>query len=514
MLVGCFPLICYESDAMHIIAGCNTIVNQGFIVPPLYSYEYDMQPLITYVVASQRLLCQFFSCEQWYCIDSVIAAILFLLASLKLAHQLSHAPKMQILLAAFLIPETVAIGMYPNTTVFAATLFTWSLALIESKSSLAVLLLCLAPLFRVDIVIVYPVLPFAYLKMGYGWKKAFRKSLTVAVIVVGFLILSFYMLNANPFMSLERYESYIASGEHASKVVFSAFSFLTLANLILLPLGFYRMIKQRDISNIAIAMIPILLLAYMFRSNATAAKHWVYLIPFVLLISVNGIEMLLIQSRKFAIIKYTLCCLLGLFLLVSVRLDMPMEAKKWMNTDYSSAKLGPIYTIKDHIGKYNLGVGIGAGQLIPTADEWMLCSGNLFYPFYIHNYKVNRCRILESERNYLSDKHNYNLYTFSWESAFAYTSLLQNEGYSMMEKDGIFIFQKGNDKIKEYYVPNCYDNEKNLRLALSKISPLNTFISTMHENEEMLMREMAKQGIVKKVALNLYVVTSNVTAYK
>lgn len=40
MLVGVFPLICYESDSMHVIAGCNTIVNQGFITPPLYSYQY------------------------------------------------------------------------------------------------------------------------------------------------------------------------------------------------------------------------------------------------------------------------------------------------------------------------------------------------------------------------------------------------------------------------------------------------------------------------------------------
>lgn len=31
---------------------------------------------------------------------------------------------------------------------------------------------------------------------------------------------------------------------------------------------------------------------------------------------------------------------------------------------------------------------MGAGQLIPTLDEYMLLSGNLFYPFYIHEYKT------------------------------------------------------------------------------------------------------------------------------
>ena len=467
-----------------------------------------MQPLITYLVASQKLLCPFLSSEQWYCIDSAIAAVLFLIASLRLTHKLSNTPKMMILLAAFLIPETVAIGMYPNTTVFAAALFTWSLVLIERNQILGIILLCIAPLFRVDVVIVYPVLPFLYLKMGDDWKTTLGKSLIAAGVVLVFLVLGFYMLDANPLKSLAKYGSWVDTGEYASKVLYSAFSFLTLANIILLPLGLYRMIKQRELSNILLAIVPILLLSYMFRSSATAAKHWAYLIPFVLLITVKGIEVLLNLFKRNAILKYTSYLFWGLFLIFSVRVDMSLAAKVWMNTDYSSANMGPVYLMKNHIGKHNLRFGIGAGQLIPTADEWMLCSGNLFYPLYIHNYKLNRCRILESERKYLSNKSNYTIYTFSWESAFAYTSLLQNEGYVMTMEDGIFVFQKGKDRIKEYCAPDCYDNEKNLRLAISKISPLNTFISTMHENEEMLMRKLADQGLVRRVAENLYCVIS------
>ena len=33
MFWGVFPLVCYESDAMHIIAGCNTLVSQEQMSP-------------------------------------------------------------------------------------------------------------------------------------------------------------------------------------------------------------------------------------------------------------------------------------------------------------------------------------------------------------------------------------------------------------------------------------------------------------------------------------------------
>lgn len=88
----------------------------------------------------------------------------------------------------------------------------------------------------------------------------------------------------------------------------------------------------------------------MFRSSATAAKHWAYLIPFVLVISVNGIETLIQKFHNNSMLKYISYCLLGLFLVVSVRIDMPMEAKKWMNTDYSSANMGPVWMIKENMG--------------------------------------------------------------------------------------------------------------------------------------------------------------------
>ena len=56
--IGIFPLTCYESDSMHVIAGCNIMYNQGLTFPPVYSYLYEMQPLVTYtVVGFKSIVC-------------------------------------------------------------------------------------------------------------------------------------------------------------------------------------------------------------------------------------------------------------------------------------------------------------------------------------------------------------------------------------------------------------------------------------------------------------------------
>ncbi len=70
--IGIFPLTCYESDSMHVIAGCNIMYNQGLTFPPVYSYLYEMQPLVTYTVVGFKYIFPFLTCEQIYCLLSAI----------------------------------------------------------------------------------------------------------------------------------------------------------------------------------------------------------------------------------------------------------------------------------------------------------------------------------------------------------------------------------------------------------------------------------------------------------
>ena len=77
-LIGVWPLSCYETDSMHIIAGCNNYISgSGNLIHPNYSYAYDMQPLVTILVVSVKMVFSFLTCEQIYCLLTAIAAFFF-----------------------------------------------------------------------------------------------------------------------------------------------------------------------------------------------------------------------------------------------------------------------------------------------------------------------------------------------------------------------------------------------------------------------------------------------------
>lgn len=156
--IGIFPLTCYESDSMHVIAGCNIMYNQGLTFPPVYSYLYEMQPLVTYTVVGFKYVFPFLTCEQIYCLLSAICGALFIVESVNFVYRITSFRKIFILLSLFLIPESFAISMYPNSAIFAAVFFVCALnRLLDGKFYVAMVLMVIAPLYRIDILIVYPV---------------------------------------------------------------------------------------------------------------------------------------------------------------------------------------------------------------------------------------------------------------------------------------------------------------------------------------------------------------------
>jgi len=159
--IGIFPLTCYESDSMHVIAGCNIMYNQGLTFPPVYSYLYEMQPLVTYTVVGFKYIFPFLTCEQIYCLLSAICGALFIVESVNFVYRITSFRKIFILLSLFLIPESFAISMYPNSAIFAAVFFVCALnRLLDGKFYVAMVLMVIAPLYRIDILIVYPVVFF------------------------------------------------------------------------------------------------------------------------------------------------------------------------------------------------------------------------------------------------------------------------------------------------------------------------------------------------------------------
>ncbi len=125
--IGIFSLTCYESDSMHVISGCNIMYNQGLTFPPVYSYLYEMQPLVTYTVVGFKYVFPFLTCEQIYCLLSAICGALFIVESVNFVYRITSFRKIFILLSLFLIPESFAISMYPNSAIFAAVFFVCAL---------------------------------------------------------------------------------------------------------------------------------------------------------------------------------------------------------------------------------------------------------------------------------------------------------------------------------------------------------------------------------------------------
>ena len=207
--IGVFPLVCYEGDSMHVIAGCEQMYNDGWQLPPRYSYEYRMQPLVTISVVALRYVIPCLSCGEIYCLFSALSAIIFLIGIIKFVRQLMpDADKIITLLSLMLIPETYAIAMYPNSAIPAATIFIWSLILLFKERYLySIALLCIAPLFRVDVVVVYPsILPLLYIR--HSFKKSFILSSLAAIIVVILGLLGFKLLGADVLSAFGGYEKW------------------------------------------------------------------------------------------------------------------------------------------------------------------------------------------------------------------------------------------------------------------------------------------------------------------
>ena len=389
--IGIFPLICYETDGLEIILGCDIMYQEGWTLPPVHSYEYRMQPLITILIVCLKYLMPFFTCEQIYCAISAISAFAFLLGCISFAKMITSASRTKILIAAMLLPEMYAIAMYGNTAIPAAACYIWSLVFLkEMRYSPSVVLMCIAILFRIDIVIVLPaILPLLVLS-GKTFKQSFIISIIYggAVVVMDFIL--FGLLNASAlgtFNEFQKWNDIIMLAER----VLAIFGYYSLIYIVLLPLGIYAISAQCSWKELALVLLPIVLVHCIFAQFGNASKHFLYNSPFVIIAGVRGLTFLEAKLNTRIIARYAVLIFVVGFMLVSFRkqnLTMPWFME---NPLQKAGTVLPVYSVQNQEKKYS--VGIGAGYQVITQDEFMLASGHLFYSWYIHSIKVHdpRC---------------------------------------------------------------------------------------------------------------------------
>lgn len=511
VFIGIFPLTCYESDSMHLIAGCDMMNQDGWQFPPNYSYQYDMQPLITYFIVGLVKVIPIITCEEAYCILTAIAALLLSTLTIEIVYRLTHINRIWILLGLFLLPESAAIAMYPNSAVFASLFFIGGIWLLLNNYSsyYTVLLLGIAPLCRIDILIIYPVIAFILWWKGFSLKRCFTQSLLLAIGTIIIICLGCFFLKANPLRSFFSYNSFNETLAYSSLVIYAIIAFYTVLGIILVPWGMTLLSKKKEFKLIAVAIIPMILLHIMFRNTGCAAKHYLYLIPFVLILTSSALYH--IYNKYTLPVKFSITLCLFLFLTLSVRVILPQY--EWIERPGAAGKAGPLLTLyQESTTPYKISVGIGTGQLIPTADEYMLASGNLFYPIYIHKFKQNLIKYKTNVETFLKSKDEYDLLVFSWQDEYHYHTQLIKQGFQIYrnnkhENQIKTLYYKKDQKVTLYFEQISEKDTKLLNESISNhaINNRETYIITTRcDRTTSGMEALISQGYIEQVNERIY----------
>ena len=507
MLVGIFPLVCYEGDSLEVIFGCEIMHQDGWSFPPIKGYEYRMQPLTYITVVAIRNILPFFTCQQIYCLVTALSSFVFLIGCIEFARHITHEKRIRILLAAMMLPEIYAIAMYPNSAIPAAALFVWALICICHRRYLvATILMCIAPLFRVDVVIVYPAIFPLFMHEGKTFGKSIIYSAIYALTVIVVCLFFFWLLNARVLTSLNSYDHWNRTIP-TSQVLITIFAYYSLAYIILLPLGLCLLIKNKFWKELLLVLLPIVILHYVYRQMGCAAKHYLYISPFVIIAGVRALSWIISVVYEKPILKWISIALVVLFNTISVRIIPP--SRPWFEKGlvYNAALIAPIGST--YISSTKVSLGVGAGQYVPTLDEKMIGSGHLFYPLYIHEVKKDMQTSYAKLKTTLEKMSYCNIQAAEWGIKSYIASLFLSDQYQVFVKEG-YCTIKG--KGKTFNLLNIiWFDEYNVREFLERLHSLtspqpmdNIYIIVDTQHIRMCFDELVSEGLVEKVEEGLY----------
>lgn len=427
MCIGIFPLQCYETDGQEIILGCDIMYYEGWSLPPVYSYEYRMQPLITILVVGLKHLMPFLTCEQIYCILTAVASLAFLLGCISFARHVTGASKTRVLLAAVFLPEMYAIAMYPNTAIFSVACLIWTMVLATRRCYwLSILLMAVAPIFRLDIVIVYPlILPLFYFE-GKSLKQSFCLSAIYGLSVVVLALTFFWVVGADALTTFESYQKWNNIITPLERFL-AIWGFYSLVYFILLPIGLCVVVGQKRWKELFLVLFPILLLHGIYSSFGNASKHFLYIAPFVIILGVRALSWLEAFMQGKPVLKWATIIVVVLFMTVSVRKQNLTMTWLKDNPLHQAGIVVPVYHTQK--GSFEVSVGIGAGYQIITNDEDMLGTGHLFYSWYIHCIKHILGEWRDQQKEVLSQTSAANVLTFEWGTSAPVSSEFMKESY-------------------------------------------------------------------------------------
>ena len=514
MLAQLFPFeLTFEGDSLRIIAGCSVMYNNGWAIPPEASYQYGMQPAIIYLVVGVKHLLPFLSCNTIYSLLSAMASLAAIPLAVAFVHRVTGMSKTLILCALILLPETYAVSTYPNTSSFSYALMLWAFLLIMREAPLwqPLIIMCIATIFRIDIIIIYPVIFLLFIHRGTSLKRSIALSAVAAITVVVFMLAAYTLFQANPFKTLAAAETMNNNGKLLQMGLIAIFSFYTIVNIILIPVGIVRVAGKKQFVMLLIALLPMLLIHYFYRLNGGAAKHYLYLLPFVAILTCHAIQYLMTLGKRHKVLGYAMVVALVAYYVVSLRFDFP--DKPWRNAEDSVSKLGPnlsLYTDANSPRHWQLGIGTSLGFF--TEDELMIYSGHLFYPFYIHKVKSRQKDHIHEVKAFF-DKNapdRYVIVALTWTDLSLYPSLLLEDGYKYRElPKRSFEMSDGRHNVA-LLLSEMENDEKNINKVLSNIvsnpnvKGIPVYVITQMESFHYPLDNLCKKQRCRKLMKGVY----------
>lgn len=516
-LAGLFPFeLTFEGDSLRIIAGCSVMYNQGWAVPPEVSYQYGMQPAIIYLIVSVKHLLPFLSCNTIYSLLSAIAALAAIPLAVAFVHRVTGMSKTLILFALILLPETYALSTYPNSSSFSYALALWAFLLIMREAPFwqPLAIMCIATVFRIDIIIIYPVIFLLFLHRGTSLKKSIVLSVVAAFVVVVFMLAAYTLLQANPFKTLQAAKTMNDNGKLLQMGLIAIFSYYTIVNFILVPIGIVSVARKKQFIMLLIALLPMVLIHYFYRLNGGAAKHYLYLLPFIAILTCHAIHYLTALGKRHKVLGYAMVVALVAYYVVSLRFDFP--DKPWRNTEDCVSKLGPNLSLyKDASSPRHWQLGIGTSLGFFTEDELMVYSGHLFYPFYIHKVKSRQKDHIHEVKAYL-DKNapkQYAVVALTWNDLSLYPSVLLEEGYKYKKlSNRSFEMSDGNHDVV-LLASEMENDESDINKVLSNIRSniqmdgVPVYVITQMESFHHPLDRLCKKQRCRKLMQGVYEVT-------
>lgn len=240
---------------------------------------------------------------------------------------------------------------------------------------------------------------------GYDWMKSGYITIGYGALLIIILWLVYPFLGGDisyTISEFSRWQNLVSLKRHMLAIL----GFYGIIVPLLLFPGLVILYRKKDYIVIALVVSVVIIVHMVNYRFGNASKHYALLFPFILIPVAVVIEKIKKTSTKR--LSYFIGCLIFLIQAVGIRLSPEKYELRSIQNKYVPTVC---YVYKNEY----FSIVFGGGQTANTCDELIMLSGNLFYPFYIHNIKEETLHRIQSIADALSKVRNNELIIIGWE---------------------------------------------------------------------------------------------------